>query len=529
MLGDPCLKSASGWSMRTQAAPCTKEATPSLDLRTPMPRRPRRLLTPLILATAFIATCIAPTATPVVAAPSTSSAIAAGTHSTTSARRLGGHVRRAWPAQGTHRPKTAISRWLARQVGPRKPISCSKRPTQARARCGDRHRKESASVSTSAIAMRTSAANGPRGEAVTLRRISAPSQLQLIRSFDIPAEDPSYDRLLNWSWTYDSAVAATAFAAVDLPDQAGRLLDQLAALQQKNGSIEFAFDVRTGESSASVRAGSIAFAAIAFNDYDSTFDSTLYLDNSRRAADYLLSLRNDEGLVRGGPDVKWVSTQHNILTLIALTGLAEQLEKQGDEGAASVYREAAEGIAKGIDSQLIVRGDELAHFRQGVNDEVVPLDTQALGVVYALFRGDEDLAKQVYEYAQQNFPIDGRSIELSNKPESYNMTYEAKGPFTGYRPYLGKDAPDVLWFEGTAEMRFVSTFLDQPTEVLDASMNSWWDVTRKQGLAPLGADRTVTDSQYNEYHVWPTAAAGAWTVLSGAARDTDWANPTLVK
>jgi hypothetical protein len=354
------------------------------------------------------------------------------------------------------------------------------------------------------------------------------SSLQLIRSFDIPTDDPSYERLLNWSWTYDSAVAATAFASVGLQEQAGRLLDQLAALQREDGSIEFAFDVQTGESSGTVRAGSVAFDAIAFNDYDSTFGSTLYLDDARRAADYLLSLRNEEGLVRGGPDVKWVSTQHNILTLIALMTLSQQLEEQGDEGAAGMYREAAAVITKGIYSQLIVRDGGLAHFREGVGDEVVPLDTQSLGVIFARFVGDDDLAKQVYEYAQQNFAITGRSIALSSKKASYNMTYEAEGPFSGYRPYIGKRAPDVLWFEGTAEMRFVSSFLGQPTEALDASMNSWWDVTRKQGLAPLGADRTVTNSPYNEYHVWPTAAAGAWTVLSGAAKDTDWADRSAV-
>jgi hypothetical protein len=39
------------------------------------------------------------------------------------------------------------------------------------------------------------------------------------------------------------------------------------------------------------------------------------------------------------------------------------------------------------------------------------------------------------------------------------MTYEAKGPFSGYRPYIGKRAPDVLWFGGTAEMRFALSFL----------------------------------------------------------------------
>jgi hypothetical protein len=494
-----------------------------------MPRSSRRLLTPLILLAAFAAIVVAPAA----AAPNSSSATSKAHASRASSPRLGGPVRRAWPAKGAHRPKTAIARWLARQVGPSKPVSCSKRPGKARSSCIARHRKGHASASVAApIEMRASAARrgtkSSQSEKVALRLSTGVriSSLQLIRSFDIPTDDPSYERLLNWSWTYDSAVAATAFASVGLQEQAGRLLDQLAALQRKDGSIEFAFDVLTGESSGTVRAGSVAFDAIAFSDYDSTFGSTLYLDDARRAADYLLSLRNDEGLVRGGPDVDWVSTQHNILTLIALSTLSQQLEEQGDEGAAAAYSEAAAGIAKGIDSQLIVRDGGLAHFRQGVGDEVVPLDTQALGVVYARFLGDDDLAKQVYEYAQQNFAIDGRSIALSSKKASYNMTYEAKGPFSGYRPYIGKKAPDVLWFEGTAEMRFVSSFLGQPTEALDASMNSWWDVTRKQNLAPLGADRTITNSPYNEYHVWPTAAAGAWTVLSGAAKDTEWANPS---
>lgn len=485
-----------------------------------MPRRLRRLLAPSILIVAFAAIGFAPTA-----AIGSSTPAAMQANGAKSTFRLGGHVRRAWPEKSTHRPKTAIGRWLARQVGPSKPVPCAKRGAKARARCAAKKGGASASFANP-ITMRAATANGSERVALRLSTGKRINQLQLIRSFDIPADDPSYDRLLNWSWTYDSAVAATAFASVELPEQAGRLLDQLAALQRKDGSIEFAFDVSTGESSATVRAGSIAFAAIAFTDFDAIFGGTYYIDNARRAADYLLSLRNEDGLVRGGPDVEWVSTQHNILTLIALTNLSQQLQSQGDEGAAATYREAAELIAKGIDSQLIVRDDGLAHFRQGVKDEVIPLDTQALGVIYALFLRDETLAKEVFEYAQQNFAISDRSIQLSDKKPTYNMTYEAKGPFTGYRPYIGKKAPDVLWFEGTAEMRFVSNFLGQPTDALDESMNSWWDVTRKQNLAPLGANRTITNSPYNEYHVWPTAAAGAWTVLSGAAKDTAWADPT---
>lgn len=491
-----------------------------------MPPRARRLLAPLILSVAFAAIAAAPAAA-AVGAPSTASAQA----SKGNAPRHGGSVRSAWPAKRAHRPKTAIARWLARQVGPSTPASCPKRPAKARGRCVTRHRKGASASAVAPTAMRAAAPRPgtAQSEKVALRLSTGKriSSLQLIRSFDIPTDDPSYERLLNWSWTYDSAVAATAFASVGLQDQAGRLLDQLAALQREDGSIEFAFNVQTGESSGTVRAGSVAFDAIAFSDYDSTFGSTIYLDDARRAVDYLLSLRNEDGLVRGGPDVKWVSTQHNILTLIALMTLSQQLEEQGDEGAAA-YREAAAVIAKGIDSQLIVRDGGLAHFREGVGDEVIPLDTQALGVIYARFLGDDELAKQVYEYAQKNFAIDGRSISLSNRKATYNMTYEATGPFSGYRPYIGKRAPDVLWFEGTAEMRFASTFLGQPTEALDASMNSWWDVTRKQNLAPLGADRTITNNPYNEYHVWPTAAAGAWTILSGAAQDTAWADPSQV-
>jgi hypothetical protein len=482
-----------------------------------MLRHPARLLYSLLLAGAL---CV------VGVASFTDPAGASATATATAVHSKGGPVRSAWPARGAHRPSRAITRWMARQVGPRTPVLCSKRPVGTRARCTkDDHRGPVGASAAMSSSVARPGAITPETEKVALRADRVPAPLQLIRSYDIPVGDPSYDRLLNWSWTYDSAVSATAFATADLQDQSGRLLDQLAALQGKDGSIDFAFNVMTGESSGTVRAGSIAFAAMAFGDYDSTFGGTLYVDNARRAVDYLLSLRGKDGLVRGGPDVEWVSTQHNILTLIAITSLVQQLEGQGDEGAAANYREAAEGIAKGIDSELIVRDDQPAHFREGVGDEIVPLDTQALGIVYALIRGDNDLAKQVYEYAQRNFAVDGRSIELSKKTASYNMTYEAKGPFSGYRPYLGKNAPDVIWFEGTAEMRFVSTFLGQPTDVLDASMNNWWDATRKQGLAPLGANRTLTTNAYNEYHVWPTAAAGAWAVLSGAATDTNWANP----
>ncbi len=433
-------------------------------------------------------------------------------------KRVGGKVRRAWPAPGAKgRPKTPLTRWLARQVGPQRVVPCKKRPKRARRNCGASASSQAATVASAA------AAAGRPTEQVRVGRETGRARLQLIRSFDIPVDDPSYARLLNWSWTYDSALAATAFSAAGLDAQAARLLDQLAALQHKNGAIEFAFDVRSGESSKQIRSGSIAFAGIGFADYDQIFQDKRYLDNARLAARYLLSLRNDQGLVRGGPDVKWVSTQHNLLTYVFLTILSDSLQQRGDEEGANAYRGAAEELAKAIDTQLLVQDGGLLHFRQGLDDDILPLDVQALGVIYAFMRDNGDLGKQLYTFAEENFRLSGRSIERSSDPATYNMTYEAKGPFTGYRPYLGKDTPDVLWFEGTAEMRFVASAFGQPTDELDKSSQDWWEVTRKEGLAPLGADRTVTNNPYNEYHVWPTAAAGGWTVLSGASPDTTWA------
>jgi hypothetical protein len=441
------------------------------------------------------------------------------------AKPTGAVVRKAWPEKAAHKPPTGLTRWLARQVGPAVPAACAQQGAGNRGSCS---RGVSADVLSSLSATRLSPFGSPftRPRAATASAAppaSPPQVLQLIRSFEIPVGDPSYERLLNLSYSYDSALAATAFVSEGLGEQAGRLLDQLAALQSKDGSIQLAYNVATGQGSGTVSAGSLAFSAIAFNDFDEAYGKTTYLANARAAVDYLLSLRESLGLVRGGPEVKWVSTQHNILTVFAINGLVKTLEERGEKSAAKRYAEASASIAKAIESQLVVRSlGVLSHFRQGVNDEVQPLDAQTLGALFALSRANVTLGLETYNYAQQNFALSGRSIELSKTPATYNMTYQAKGPFTGYRPYLGTGAPEVLWFEGTAQMRLVSALLGQRTDTLDASVNSWWNVTRKEGVGPLGADRTVTGNKYNEYHVWPTAAAGSWTILSRATSSLGW-------
>src|SRR3954471_663941 len=85
------------------------------------------------------------------------------------AQRRGGKVTKAWPARGASRaskPDTRLTRWLAQAGGP---LSAD-----ARAR-------------------------------------AAAAPLRLVLSYEIPTDDPAYERLSNWSWTYDSGIVGAAF------------------------------------------------------------------------------------------------------------------------------------------------------------------------------------------------------------------------------------------------------------------------------------------------------------------------------
>jgi hypothetical protein len=443
--------------------------------------------------------------------------------------RVGGPVRTAWPKAG-HAPKTRLDRWLARQVGATKPRACAKQWRKARDRCHlatpkRRHAHVAADAVMSAalgdpgsppgqlakIATGTPSAGGLVARASGASSIALP--LQLVRSYQIPADDPLYNSLTNWSWTYDSAVAAAAFAATGDQANSTQLLDQLAALQHTDGSIELAFNTTTGDSAPVFRSGTVAWVGLAASTYDLAFGSSRYLNMEQRSADYLLSLQTDSGLIKGGPDVTWVSTEHNLITYVFLSRLASELRSNGSTDAAAHYQAAATTISAAIDKNLLVSDSSGTHFLEGLNDPVQALDVQALGAMYLQGTGRPDLAAQVLAYAQKNFAIDNRSVDLSKDPDTYNMTYAAAGPFAGYRPYAGAGAPDLLWAEGSGQMRLAEAALGQDTSALDKSIANWSAITSGQGQGPLQANRTYSGNGV-QYHVWPASTAAAWTALS---------------
>jgi hypothetical protein len=467
--------------------------SPMPDPRASTQRTPHRVTRLLPRAFAVCATAAA-----LIALPQAGSARAATVRSTIAptlsrhvhGHRVGGPVHSAWPAKG-RAPRTPQTRWLARQVGTIKPRSCASQRRLARRRC---HLRAAATSASSTIAL----------------------PLKLVRSYAIPADDPSYKRLLNWSWTYDSAVSAAAFAASGDKSNAQQLLDQLAALQHTGGSIEIAFDTSTGQNAPVFRAGTVAWVGLAAAAYDAAFDTGRYLDTEQRAGDYLLSLQTAGGLIRGGPDVSWVSTQHNLIAYVSLVRLGAELEAAGSSTASDRYFAAARTIGAQIDANLLVDDDAGAHFRQGLKDDTQALDVQAFGAMYLQGTGQPELATQVLAYAQSKFALGGKAVTVSSKPATYNMSYSSPGPFSGYAPYIGSGAPAVRWAEGSGQMRLAQAALGQDTHVLDAIIASWAAITK--GAGALQADQTLTSDAYGvEYHVWPASTATAWTVLAQSA------------
>lgn len=394
------------------------------------------------------------------------------------AKRRGGEVREAWPAaKGRKAPSKPLVRWLARQVGPDTPAT--------------RKRKRS-SKSNVAFAAQSAGAN----------------RLLLIRSFDVPTNDPAYDRLADASYTYDNALATFAFLSVGAQSQAVQLLDQLKALQRTDGSIEYAFNVKTGTSAASVRAGAMAWVGYAALAYKKVYDSTKYDTVIAGVARYLLGLRNAAGLIKGGPEVTWVSTQHNLLAAGFLRDLAAKLGTRGTLGTGLTYTDvnnAANNLGNAILANLIVQEGPLAYFRQGVNDPKIPSDVQALGALYLAARGD-GRAGQVANYLQQRFYVAPRTSPA--------------GTLSGFRPYYGTGAPDVIWSEGTIQASLAldrTSLLGLNATAANAAVLQLTN-TVKVGTGPVGADRDSGSEEWGEYHVWPTAAAGSWLLIRAASR-----------
>ena len=381
-------------------------------------------------------------------------------------------VHKAWPHKKDGRkPHKRLARKLAKQIGP---IKIRKKGHAA-----------AAPVRASAREARTST---PPAPGVVGTDGAGTSPLLLVRSFDIPTDDRLYADLSNYSWTYDNALATIGFVADKDKAQARQLLDQLALLQNPSGSFNFAFDVATGARSEVVRSGAVAWVGLAAAIFAEKYDDKTYDAMIGGTLDYLLGQRNADGLIKGGPDVSWVSTQHNLLTselLRQAETLTKHSHKLGSYTASSLAA-AHTSLDSAITSKLLVSGTSSASFREGQNDNRTPIDVQALGAMWLQTRNDPRSAFVGATILQPAFYIAPRT------------TTAASTKVSGLKPFLDSGSPDVIWSEGTIEAQFAMTRLGLPNTYLAASVQSLAATMKANTVGPIGADRT-SDTTWGQY------------------------------
>jgi hypothetical protein len=409
---------------------------------------------------------------PVQAAETTTKPVAAQQAKKKKHRR-GGKVRAAWPrSKKAKAPKNRLARWLAKQVGPARRSKKRPRKTTALSTPGD-------------------------------------GKLWLVRSFDIPTSDSAYGRLTNYSWTYDNALATFAFISVGLRSGAEQLLDQLQALQRTDGSLEFAFDTKTGDAAPYYRSGALAWVGLAASAYRREYNNDRYDKLIGGLLTYLLSLRRSDGLIRGGPDVSWVSTQHNLLAAGFLRDIADQMTSSKKLGGVTrselttIHTTLSNAI---VSKLLVVDSATLAHFKQGIDDPQVPLDVQALGAMFLKLRGDAR-ATAVANTIQSQFPVAARRVSGSS------------ASISGYKPFTGTGTPDVIWSEGTIEAALALDRVGINSSPAAAAVLSIAATSSGSTTGPAGADRDVVSPVWGEFHTWPTSAAASWLLIAAGGNE----------
>ena len=319
---------------------------------------------------------------------------------------------RAWPAEGKRsKPDGRLKRFLARQVGPR-PITermrrAARRPTARIAQAGK--------------------------VPGTVVDASGKSKLALVRSYDIPADDPSAARLANLSWTYDSAISAVALAAAGEHAQARQLLDQLKALQRTDGSLDLVYDTATGASCCSARARSRGSATP--RCWSASVPGTASTTRSSTAprAGCWSDSRPTVSLA-GGPDVSWVSTQHNMVAYQFLAALATS--PVGSLTSPELIT-AANRIAAGDRRQPHDHArSRPARLRPGCRRPAAPARRadarRHLPPVSRPLRRRAEGQGLHRRDVPRHRALDH---QVRTATSTFNGTYAASGPFAGYRPY----------------------------------------------------------------------------------------------
>ncbi len=118
----------------------------------------------------------------------------------------------------------------------------------------------------------------------------------------------------DWGFTYDQSLAAMVFTKAGDLENARRILDfYLRAPKDNPGGFANAYYASTGDvAEFTAHAGPNIWLGLAILQYTHTTGDTRYLDMARGIGNWLETIKDQEGGLRGGKDFSWYSTEHNL-------------------------------------------------------------------------------------------------------------------------------------------------------------------------------------------------------------------------
>lgn len=219
----------------------------------------------------------------------------------------------------------------------------------------------------------------------------------------------------DWAFTYDQSLAAQAFLIGGDRSKADSILTFFKSnAQKRSGGYVNAYNFMTGTPAEEVvHLGPNIWIGIAAAQYSLRTDDKTYLGMAEDVARWVISLKDAEGGIRGGPDLTWYSTEHN-LDAYALFNMLYKLT--GKEA----YRTEMQRTLAWIKDNTYSKKE--GRMNRGKGDATIATDTLAWAIAAI---GPEELVRQgmdpdaIMSFAEEHCLVttsftrpDGSTIEL---------------------------------------------------------------------------------------------------------------------
>ncbi len=328
-----------------------------------------------------------------------------------------------------------------------------------------------------------------------------PGREGLLVSYQIPAGD-SLSALAGRSWTYDNAAGAVAFLSEGRADLARSVLSALQGLMASDGTLGYSYQVDSTFVDSRVRTGTLAWVGYAMALYQRMTGDSSFQTSAERIGGYLRTLQGPTGSLRGGPDVSWTSTEHNI------DGYFFYRELYRVTGNAGYLQTANQIKGSLLANHWVKVSNNSGYFLQGLNDPTPSLDANSWGAIFLWAVGRTTEAGQALKYVEQKFKnsqvITGSSTRV-----------------TGYAP---DTARRTVWLEGTLGVATAYQRLGS-TSKADSILGNvykvqqvWSSQGRWHGALPYAMPR-YTNTDGDTFSDLESVPSTAWLLITQSVRE----------